>query len=262
MLGWFAKMMNKGWSPRSKDLSYGDDRERIISLVRFMGEEVCNALSNSLLALKNSDVDLAERVIERDDIIDATETDVNRECLSSIAMRNPVRDDLRFVFAVLKIATDLERIGDQAVNVAERAITVARYPMLKPLVDISKMTEISISMVARALKAFYDGDTDLAVHVFREDKQLDRLAMELSEELITMMAHMEGDRDDIVVATELLLTGRHLERVGDHASNISERVFFMVRGERLKDVVLGRKPERTREKLLEKEQSPVDAIIP
>lgn len=222
-------------------MAYGDDRERILALVKFMGDESCQALTNSLIALREGDVELAKKVIDRDDVIDATETDLNRECLASIAMRNPVREELRFVFAVIKIATDLERIGDQAVNVAERAITVANYPMLKPLVDISRMTDISISMVSRSMKAFFDGDPEMAVHVFRDDKQLDKMASSMSEELITMMTHMNGDRDGIIVATELLLTGRHLERIGDHASNIAERVFFMVRGERLKDVLLGKK---------------------
>lgn len=240
LLRWFAKMMNKGFSARADvDLAYGDDRERILSLVRFMGDRVCLALADSLSALREGDVALAKKVIDGDDVIDSTETDLNRECLSSIAMRSPVREDLRFVFAVIKIATDLERIGDQAVNVAERAITVSSHPMLKPLVDISRMTDISISMVSRSLQAFLDGDSNLAVSIFKEDKQLDNLASGMSDELITMMAHMNGDRDGIVVATELLLTGRHLERIGDHASNIAERVFFMVRGERLKDMVFG-----------------------
>ncbi|MCF4114437.1 MULTISPECIES: phosphate signaling complex protein PhoU [Dethiosulfovibrio] len=254
MLKWFATMMNKSRSDGGRrDVSYGDDRERILSLVRLMGDEVCIALSDSLISLKEGNVELARKVIDRDDLIDGMETDVNRECLASIAIRKPVREDLRFVFAVLKIATDLERIGDQAVNVAERALTVSKYPMLKPLVDISKMTEISINMVRKALRSFFDRDTDLAVHVFREDKQLDRIAGALSEELIEMMAEMDkGDKDGITVATELLLTARHLERVGDHASNVSERVFFMVRGERLKEVILGKVPETAREELLTK----------
>lgn len=240
MLKLFAKLMSRGSHAQTDvDLAYGDDRERILSLVGFMGDRVRQALVDSMVALREGDVVLAKKVIDGDDVIDATETDLNRECLSSIAMRSPVREDLRFVFAVIKIATDLERIGDQAVNVAERAITVSTHPMSKPLMDISRMTDISISMVSRSLQAFFDGDSDLAVNVFKEDKQLDRLASGMSEELITMMAHMNGDRDGIVVATELLLTGRHLERIGDHASNIAERVFFMVRGERLKDVVLG-----------------------
>ncbi|WP_234986238.1 phosphate signaling complex protein PhoU [Dethiosulfovibrio salsuginis] len=241
LLKWFANMMNKGSLSHKRkevDLAYGDDRERILALVRFMGDEVRQALAKSLTALKEGDAELAQNVIDRDDVIDATETDLNRECLASIAMRSPVRDELRFVFAVIKIATDLERIGDQAVNVAERAITLSNHPMLKPLVDISRMTDISISMVSRSMQSFFEGDSEMAVHVFRDDKQLDRMASGMSEELITMMAHMNGDRDSVLVATELLLIGRHLERIGDHASNIAERVFFMVRGERLKDVLL------------------------
>lgn len=246
-------MMNKGHSSKRKevDLAYGDDRERILALVRFMGDEVRQALTKSLMALREGDARLAQEVIDRDDVIDATETDLNRECLASIAMRSPVRDELRFVFAVIKIATDLERIGDQAVNVAERAITLSNHPMLKPLVDISRMTDISISMVSRSMQSFFEGDSEMAVHVFRDDKQLDRMASGMSEELITMMAHMNGDRDGVLVATELLLIGRHLERIGDHASNIAERVFFMVRGERLKDVVLDKSREESRDVLLE-----------
>lgn len=254
-MSWLLKKMNKKRSSRKDvDLAYGDDRERILSLVHFMGDEVCQALANALTALKDGDVELAQKVIDRDDVIDATETDLNRECLSYIAMRNPVREELRFVFAVIKIATDLERIGDQAVNVAERAITVSNFPMPKPLVDISRMTEISISMVSRSMETLFEGDTDSAIQVFKDDKQLDNMASGLSEELLTMMSQMGGDRNGIVVATELLLTGRHLERVGDHASNIAERVFFMVRGERLRDFVFGVKQEGEMDVLMGKRQ--------
>ncbi|PIE54621.1 MAG: phosphate transport system regulatory protein PhoU [Dethiosulfovibrio peptidovorans] len=251
MLKWLSSKTRQSTTDEKSSLDRvvgSDDRKRISSLVSFMGDHVCNALIDAIRSMQDRDVHLAQRVIDGDDVIDITEIDINKECLASIAMRNPVRSELRFIFAVLKITTDLERIGDQAVNVAQRALVLAFHPLLKPLIDIPKMSDMAVSMVSRSLQAFFEEDTDLAVHVFRDDKKLDQLAEAVSEELTDIIKTGLDTREDLVtVAMELLLTVRHLERIGDHASNISERVFFMVRGERLKDVVLGKKRHSLRE---------------
>lgn len=240
MLTWFAKKDN-GRSSETKDLPYEDVKERIVSLIRFMGEKACGALYDSLKALGEGDLDLAKKVVEGDEVIDSTEVDVNNECLSSMAMRCPVREDLRFVFAVLKIATDLERLGDQAVNIAQSSLAMNGFRESRFMGEVFKMGETAVSMVERALKAFYDCDSGLALKVYEEDESLDAVAADLSDKLVTVMSETSKNREKVLAEAELFLTARHLERVGDHACNISERVFFMVRGERLKDVLFGKK---------------------
>ena len=125
-------------------LLYQEDREKILSMVRRMGNMVSEAIAGAVQSLEGRDNALADRIIEADDIVDDLEVEIDQECLSSIALRQPLRKDLRFVFAVLKIITDLERVGDQAVNIAKRAKALNRYPLLKPLIDIPRMAEITL----------------------------------------------------------------------------------------------------------------------
>ena len=152
-----------------ESLLYSGDREKILAMVREMGSMASEAFRLAVQSLEERDDALAERVIEEDDAIDDLEATIDHECLCSIAMRQPVREDLRFVFAVLKIITDLERIGDQGVNIAKKAKVLNRYPLLKPLVDIPKMKVIATEMVADSLKAFEENDTLLAEAICMRD---------------------------------------------------------------------------------------------
>lgn len=224
---------------------YEKDRLALTALVMEMGSRAQGAFRDAVRALEERDSELAQRVLEGDDVIDELEVDAELECLRSIGMRQPVREDLRFAFSVLKIVTDLERIGDEASNIAERAIWLNRRPLLKPLIDIPRMRDIASAMLEQALESFEKGNAALAEVVFRTDDELDRLYHAIFDELLGIMAGpAQGNPDALLSATALLSVARHLERIGDHSVNIAERAYFMVTGRRLKKVLreAGEKP--------------------
>lgn len=227
-----------------ESLLYSDDRAKILSMVREMGTMASEAFSRAVKALEERDDELADLVITSDDAIDDLEVDIDQECLSSIAMRQPVREDLRFVFAVLKIITDLERIGDQGVNIAKKAKILNRYPLLKPLVDIPKMRNIAAGMVADSLRSFEESDTSLAEEVCLRDEGLDILYDNIFDELLLIIGNKPaGDQATAQRAAGLIWIARHLARIGDHATNVAERVYFMVKGERLKPLIEKKKKD-------------------
>lgn len=213
-----------------------DDREKIVGMLQEMARETVGALDRAMRSLMDRDDELAQQVIDQDDIVDRLEVDVEQACLRFIAMRQPVRDDLRFVFTVLKIITDMERTADQAVNIAQRAQKLNRQSLLKPLIDIPQMATICGEMLRDSLKAFVENDAALAREVFRRDDEVDRLNRQVFDEIMVLMAE-NPQRDDTYIrrATDLILIARYLERIGDHASNIAERSFFMITGNRIKE---------------------------
>lgn len=231
----FRKNKNKDKEKERNPLC-GDDRARILDMLQDMARGTQEALNGAMRALTERDDKLAQEVIDQDDIVDRLEVDVEQACLRFIAMRQPVRDDLRFVFTVLKIITDLERTADQAVNIAQRAQKLNRQSLLKPLVDIPKMASLCEGMLRDSLKAFVENDADLARGVFRRDDEVDRLNQQVFDEVVGLMAE-NPDRDDDYVrrSTDLILIARYLERTGDHACNIAERAYFMITGNRIKE---------------------------
>jgi phosphate transport system protein len=225
-----------------ESLLYSADRVKILAMVREMGHMASEAFLLAVQSLEERNDALADRVIDDDDNIDDLEATIDHECLCSIAMRQPVREDLRFVFAVLKIITDLERIGDQGVNIAKKAKILNQYPLVKPLVDIPKMKVIATEMVADALRAFEENNTVLAEDICMRDDELDALYDRIFDELIGILSKKpEGDRATAQSAAGLLWVARHLARIGDHATNVAERVYFMVKGERLKPLLEAKK---------------------
>ena len=152
-------------------------------------------------------------------------------CLRLLALRQPMAADLRFITSGMKISSDLERIGDLAVNIAERTIDLLKHPQLKPLIDIPAMARLAQDMVRDALNAFVNGDEALARDVCARDDQVDRLNDQVFRELLT---YMMQDPGTIARAVDLILVGRHLERIADHATNIGEDVIYMVRGKTIK----------------------------
>ncbi|MEA4881004.1 MAG: phosphate signaling complex protein PhoU [Synergistaceae bacterium] len=223
---------------RVESLLYSADRAKILEMVRKMGVMASDAFSKAIKALETRDDVMADEVIRDDDDIDDLEAAIDDECLSSIAMRQPVREDLRFVFAVLKIITDLERIGDQGVNIAKKAKMLNQYPLLKPLVDIPRMRTIAAEMVADSLRSFEENDAALAEDICRRDEELDVLYDNIFDELLVIIANKPaGDRATAQCAAGLIWVARHLARIGDHATNVAERVYFMVKGERLKPLI-------------------------
>jgi phosphate transport system protein len=153
------------------------------------------------------------------------EDEIDKRCFILIALNQPVAVDLRTIVSVLKINADLERIGDLAVSIGEAAQRYLLHPPVKPLVDLPRMGELAVKMLREALDAFVTGDVNLAKAVLRQDDWLDALKNQVFRELLT---YMLGDRQTIEPSIDLILVSRHLERVGDHATNIAEDVIFIV----------------------------------
>jgi phosphate transport system protein len=164
-------------------------------------------------------------VITGDSRIDDLQIDIDDRCFTLIALHQPVAIDLRTVVSALKINADLERVGDLAVNIAEAAERYLLHPPVKPLIDLPRMGELALKMLREALDAYVARDVGLAQDVLRQDDWLDALKDQIFRELLT---YMLGDRQTIEPAVDLILIARHLERVGDHATNIAEDVIFLV----------------------------------
>ena len=185
----------------------------------------------ALKALEDRDSELAKRVIEIDEEVDKEEIDIEEDCLKILALHQPVAIDLRFIIAALKINNDLERIGDLAVNIAQRSMELLKQSPLKPLIDIPRMAEIAQQMVKDAIDAFVNRNDKLAKSVCERDDEVDDLNDQIFRELLT---YMMQDPKTIEKAVELILVGRHLERIADHATNIGEDVIYMVKGKTIK----------------------------
>jgi phosphate transport system protein len=176
-------------------------------------------------ALVERDDALAQEVIERDQQVNAYDVEVDETCVSLLALHQPAAGDLRFITTAMKIVTDLERMGDQAVNIAQRVLELNREPQLKPYIDLPRMAEAAQRMVKESLDAFVARDTDLARRVCAEDAEVDALKEQIFRELLTFM--MEDART-IPRAIRLILISRFLERLADHATNIAEMVIYLV----------------------------------
>ncbi|MDR3349115.1 MAG: phosphate signaling complex protein PhoU [Acidaminococcales bacterium] len=196
-----------------------------------MGALVDGALRDALSALEGHDVQLAEKIIENDDMIDEMQIAIEDKCLMLIALQQPLATDLRILGTALKITIDLERMGDHAKNISEVTIEIGRRPLPNPLEDIASMTEKVRAMLKDALRAHLEMDIGLAESVLRADGEVDALCESLLRELLTCMA---ADSSTIGQASQFLYIARCLERAGDHASNIAECVVFLATGRRIK----------------------------
>jgi phosphate transport system protein len=183
------------------------------------------AISEAVRSLVKRDSDLARKTFEGEDKINAMELAIDESCLKLLALRQPMAADLRFITSAMKIVTDLERMGDQAVNIAERAISLNQEPQLKPYIDIPKMAEITQSMVKDVLDAFVNQDPKLARSVCERDDLVDGLNDQVFRELLT---YMFQDPQTIIRAVHLMIVCRCLERIADHATNLAEDVIFML----------------------------------
>jgi phosphate transport system protein len=190
-----------------------------------MGGLVQTAIFRSIEALKNRSRDIARGVIKQDVEIDRLELDIDDKCINMIAIRQPKAGDLRLITTGMRIATDLERIGDLAEDIAERGIELAERPLLKPLVDIPKMGELTEKALDIALTAFVKRDSKNAQTIWEIEKEVDSLRDRVQNELINIM---RNDGETVSRAIPLLLIARHLERISDHATNIAEDVIYMV----------------------------------
>ncbi len=184
------------------------------------------AISNAVEALVQRNMSLAEKTIKEDEKINQMEILIDEWCLKLLALYQPMAADLRFITSAMRINIELERIGDLAVNIAERVISLNQEPQLKPYIDIPRMAEITQAMVKDVLDAFVNGDTTLARSVCERDDQVDALNDQVFRELLT---YMMADPKTITRAVHLIIVSRCLERIADHTTNIAEGVIFMVK---------------------------------
>lgn len=194
-----------------------------------MGAYAEEAIFKSVEALKNRDRDLAKSVIDNDANIDKLELTVDERCIDLIARYQPMAKDLRFITTGMKINAELERIADIAVDIAQRTLEIADKPLLKPLVDIPKLTAVAQNMVKMSIDAFVKGDIALAKKVLLSDSEADQFRDAIQKELIE--DYMVKDGATIPRAVQLLLIARFLERICDHTTNIAEDVIYMVQAE-------------------------------
>ena len=178
-------------------------------------------------ALVERDIGILPEVRSMETQVNQLHIEIDEACIELIALRQPAAVDLRFIAAAMKINTDMERIGDQAINIVERAEVLLTVPPLKPLIDIPRMADIAQEMLKASLDAFVTGDDALAYATILKDDEVDQLKDQVFRELLT---YMMADPSTIPRAMELILVSRHLERIGDHATNICEDVIFMVKG--------------------------------
>ena len=187
-----------------------------------LAEERVSAAVQSLVSRDSAAI---ERVLYGDEPINALHVEIDNRCFKLFALHQPMATDLRAIVSAVKINTDLERVGDLAVNIAEAAKRYATHPPVKKLIDIPQMGDIAQEMLHDALDAFVRRDTVLAQAVLNEDDRLDGLKTQIFRELLD---YMLKDPATVEPALDLILVSRHLERIGDHATNIAEDVIFMV----------------------------------
>ena len=194
-----------------------------------MGAAVEESIDQAVRSLVERDNSLAMEVIKGGDLIDRWEVEIEDQCLTLMATQHPVASDLRLLATLIKINYDLERCNDNAVNIAQRSLVLNSLPLLKPLIDIPRMSELTRRMVKDALDAFVQKDVALARQVCILDEQVDQLRDQIFRELLTYM-HAMSQPDTVDRGVYLILVSRHLERIGDHASNIAENAIYLAEG--------------------------------
>ena len=192
-----------------------------------MADMVSKALRDSMEALKHRDFEASKRIIDDDNLINRKRFDIEEKCLLLIATQQPMAVDLRVLAAVINIITDMERIGDHAEGIAKINISIGEEPLVKPLRDLPRMSEIGLSMLDRCMKAFVNRDIEAAKKVCNDDDEVDALYDQTYRELLLIM--IENPRT-IHGATYLIWAAHNLERIADRVTNIAERVVFMVTG--------------------------------
>jgi len=210
---------------------FDDELKALREMVLKLGCMVENAIRDSVKALVERDSELAKEVIRRDHIINALDVKIDEECVRLIALRQPMARDLRLITTAMKITTDLERMGDLAGNIAERAMELNTEPQLKPFKNIPKMAEITQQMVRDSLDAFVTGCSRLPYEVIKRDDEVDDLTVKNFEELLGLMIQ---DPKIIPLAVKRTYIAKYLERIADHATNIAEMIIYMCKGKMIR----------------------------
>ena len=201
--------------------------EKLLEMATIVEESIAMAIKG----LKERKEELAKEVLKREEIVNQLDIEIDEYCLKLLALKQPMAIDLRFITSAMKIVSDLERIGDQAVNIAQRTLELLKFPLLKPLIDIPRMAKLAQEMVRDSINAFVNRDEKLARNVCERDDEVDNLNDQIFRELLT---YMMQDPTTIKRAVDLILVGRHLERIADHATNIAEDVIYWIKGKTIK----------------------------
>jgi phosphate transport system protein len=214
---------------------FDEELTHLKGLILKMGGLVESSIKDSVKSLVERNDELAKAVIERDHEINALDVQIDEECIRLIALMQPMAGDLRFLTTAMKITTDLERMGDNAVNIAERALELNKEPILKPYIDIPHMSQIAQGMTRDALDAFVRKDKRLAMDVIMRDDEVDDLKYGILEELISYMIR---DPNTVSRAMKISFVAQYLERIADHATNIAEMVIYLVAGKIIRHMAL------------------------
>lgn len=208
---------------------FDKDLEELRSLLQQMGEHVTDALEGAVTALQNLDTTRAQEIVKADLHLNAMEDKIMEIGSRLIITQQPVAKDLRRIIVAFKISSDLERMGDLALDVAKATMRIQGQQLIKPLVDIPRMSEIVKKMIDEAIQSYLDENTDLAYKMAQDDDQVDQLYGAMINELY---AYMVEKPDSVSQAMLLTLVGRYIERIADHATNIGESVVYLVTGKR------------------------------
>jgi len=211
--------------------SYNQELEDLRQNILDMGTRVEQAIDQAVASLTNKDFEMARNVMAGDDYIDNLECEIEDKCMVLIARQQPLARDLRIIGTGLKITTDLERVGDHAFDIAKITLSIGNTPLIKPLIDIPRMSSMAQRMLKDSLVAYINLDITLAEQVCADDDAVDDLYHQTIRELLT---YMMEDPTTIKQATQLLFVSRYLERVADHATNIAEWVIYLVTGQRMR----------------------------
>ncbi|BCA52875.1 Phosphate-specific transport system accessory protein PhoU-like protein [Nitrospira sp. KM1] len=203
-------------------------------LILRMGGLVEEQIERSIKALVERDVQLASQVIERDALVNSLDVEIDGTCMKMLALQAPAAGDLRFVTTAMKISTELERMSDLAENICERVIELNEEPQLKPYIDIPRMANWTMRMVGDCLDAFIRSDAVLARKVLADDDFVDNLTHQLFRELLSYMIE---NPTTITRAIRLTFIGKYIERIADHATNVSELVIYMVEGKIIRHTI-------------------------
>jgi phosphate transport system protein len=192
-----------------------------------IGHRAETAIADATRALVERRPSLAQQVIDADDQIDQLELEIDDICFEILAREQPVASDLRFITTAMKIVGDIERIGDNGVNIARRCLEIIHEPELKPVIDVPVAARAAQRTLKDSLDAFVNGDAELAKRVIEDDRYIDDVCDQMLRELLT---YMFEDPSTVTRALRLMFVARNLERVGDHAANIAEMVIFLIEG--------------------------------
>ncbi|MDX1386087.1 MAG: phosphate signaling complex protein PhoU [bacterium] len=214
--------------PKHTDRNFAQDLHDLKDKILKMGALVETMIARSITSLVERDSNLAREVIHQDKEVDALEMEIDDACLRILALHQPAAVDLRFVAVGMKISTDLERMGDLAVNICEEVLVLNQWEPLKPYIDLPEMAKKSQAMVKGALQAFIDRDAARAKGVCESDDEVDNLEVKIKEDLTQIM---QEKQDAVPRGIRLMMIARQLERIGDHATNVAEEVNFLVEGE-------------------------------